>query len=379
MAFSFRSRKIWLALPLVVLLAGAGFWLLKGSQPGQTASAPAAIRTLELSAADLARVSQGPFARSVELAGELQPVRQTILTAQIEGEVQQVNVRAGEAVKAGQELARFSTRDLAQKVAVQEAIVAKSREQLQQQQKVETRNRQLLEQRFISQNAFDATRSQSTVFQADLQASLAELALARQSMNYAVVSAPFAGVVAERKVEPGQHVGMNAHLFSVVDLDELELSLQVPVRALASIAAGQTVHFRVEGFPQEFSGTVARVAPQADASRSVPVFVKVDNRNGPLKGGMYAQARLDLAARSDVLSVPQAAIREEQGATYVFTVQDGRIARRKVAVLESNPSTGMAAVEGTAGGSLPAGTLVLRIAPPGTGDGQPVRLPKGYQ
>ncbi|MBE9610501.1 efflux RND transporter periplasmic adaptor subunit [Chitinilyticum piscinae] len=369
----FRPRTYWFFGAGLLTLAIGSWLLLKPATSTATASAPV-VRPLELAAADLARVTRGPFARSLTLAGELQAVRQTVLNAQIEGEIEQVLVRAGEPVKAGQPLARFATRDLAQKVAVQEALLAKSREQLQQQQKVEARNRQLLEQRFISQNAFDATQSQSAVLQTELKASIAELQLARQALGYATVSAPFAGIVAERAIDPGQHVGMNARLFSLVDLDELELALQVPVRALAAIQPGQTVRFTVEGFAQSFTGKVARIAPQADASRSVPVYVRVDNRNGPLKGGMYAQAQLDLAATADALSVPQAAVRDEQGATVVYAVENGKVMRRKVEVIDSNPSTGMVAI---ASGPA-AGALVLRIAPPGLGDGQTVHLPKEH-
>ncbi|WP_051304725.1 efflux RND transporter periplasmic adaptor subunit [Chitinilyticum litopenaei] len=372
MKLALPSRRLAVPLLIVLVVAAGGLLLTdeqSAPQAGASASAP-----LELAAADVGRITRGPFARQLELAGELRPVRQTTLTAQVEGELQTVAVRAGEAVSAGQLLARFSPRDLAQRVAVQEAQLAKSREQLQQQQKVEARNRQLLAQRFISQNAYDATQSETAVLAAALQASQAELALARQALGNATISAPFAGVIAERAVEPGQHVGSNTLLFTLVDLSELELTLQVPVRALAGITPGQTVHFRVEGYAQEFSGSVARIAPQADASRSVPVYVRVDNRNGPLRGGMYAQARLDLAALPDTLSVPQAAVREEQGASFIHLVENGVLRKRTVRISERNPASGMLAIAPADSGALAANSLVLLIAAPGRGDGQAVRL-----
>lgn len=358
----------YLIFALLLLLLGLAVFL-KSQPPAPVKPDIAKPGTLALAPADLARVTQGEFSVVEPLSGELSAILQTTLTAQVEGELAEVRGRSGMRVKAGEILARFNTRDLAQKVAVQEAQLAKSREQLAFQKQQLKRNQDLLAQNFISQNAYDSAASQLSVQEADLRGNEAQLALARQSQDYALIRAPFAGIVAERLVEPGQRVGFNSKLFSLVNLDTLELKLLVPVNRIGHVRAGQTVHFTVEGMTERFTGKVERIAPQADASRAFPVYVRVENRQHLLRAGMYARAELALAQKTSTLTLPATAVREESGQKVVYAIEN-QVLQRKVVITGSSAAGQTEIISG-----LNPDALVVAMPSSGLAAGRAVQLP----
>lgn len=360
-------------LPAVVLAGIALAALLNRPGVAPATAIASASAPLALSANDIAQVASGTFSARQQLVGELSATEQSTLTAQVEGEIADIRVRAGMHVKRGELLASFATHDLNLKVAAQDAQLAKSREQLAFQKQQLARNRDLLTQKFISQNAYDNAASQLAVQEADVKASEAQLALARQSLDYAQVRAPIAGIVAERSIEPGQRVGFNTKLFTLVNLDELELKLQVPAAVIGHVKTGQNVSFMVDGIAEPFRATVARIAPVADSARNFAVFARVDNRKGQLRGGMFARAELLLGETTSAISIPVAAIREEAGKTSVFVIENGRLARR--AIETGMASSGM--IQITQG--LAVGETVIAAPLKNLTEGRAVTLPAGQR
>ncbi|NTV09912.1 MAG: efflux RND transporter periplasmic adaptor subunit, partial [Zoogloea sp.] len=250
----------------------------------------AAVQVLEVSSADLATAEEGELSRSVSLTGLLQPLRQAVLTAEVEGRVDAVDVRAGESVSAGRVMARLDTRDLAAHLAEQQANTAGARAQLELAERTQRRNEELMARKFLSANSLDSSRSSLDAARETLKARQAQLDLARQALDKATVRAPIAGVVAERRLEPGQHVGLNAPMFSIVDLSRLEFVAKVPVSAVGAIRVGQLVNLSAEGFTEPVSGRIERISPVVDdATRMIPLYLQVTNPGQRLKAGMVVK------------------------------------------------------------------------------------------
>ncbi|WP_255987729.1 efflux RND transporter periplasmic adaptor subunit [Chitinolyticbacter albus] len=359
--------KARIALITVVILAvGVAAWL--GLADGKTPQ-PSALpkhNSVELATADVARVTRADLARALPLTGTLAALQQTTLTAQVDGRIAAVEVRPGDAVRTGQVLARFDTADLERQRAVSAAQLAKSREQLAYQQKLSRRNADLLAQNFISKNAFDNTQSELQAAAADERAALAQLGLAEQAITNATVRAPFAGTVASRQIEPGQHVGINSPLFTVVDLSELELVANVPSAQIAEVKLGQTVNFHVQGYTQAFTGSINRINPTVDeATKTIPLYLRVPNPDGALRSGLFADGLLVLDTRSAVPSLPLQAVHADGKARYVLAIEEGKLVRRDVTLGASDLKRDR--VEIAAG--IAAGAQVLASnarLPPGT-------------
>lgn len=119
-----------------------------------------------------------------------------------------------------------------------------------------------------------------------------ELAKSGQVQDHLVVYSPIGGTVIEKNVRPGQYVKEGDSLYTIADLSRVWLVLEVYESELSWVRVGQPVQVTVESQPhQPLTGSVAFVEPVlTNASRTVRVRVIVENQDGRLKPGMYAQA-----------------------------------------------------------------------------------------
>lgn len=328
-------RTLGAILGFIVIAAIAGGIALRvankaaAEAPGGPGGPPV---TLEFTAADVARVEPRQMARWLPVSGTLQPLNQTTVKAKVSGEIRQVLVREGDAVKAGQVLARLDTADLEAKLNDRIGALEASRAQLALAEKTRTQNHALLKQGFISQNAFDSADSNLSVTQGTLKSYEAQVQLARNALRDAVVTAPLSGTLAKRHVQPGEKVNFDSPLFTIVDLGKMELQAMVPANDIPEITVAMPVELSIDGFAdRSFAGSVERINPMTEAgTRAIIVFVQIPNPDAALKGGMFASGRIRLAAGAAVPTLPVAAIRSEAGQTYVWTIEGGRLLRRNV-------------------------------------------------
>lgn len=320
---------------LALIVAGIGWAVLRdsGVQSG-TAQAAEPEPTLELAAVDVAVVEPRALARVIPISGSIAPVVQATVKSKVAGEIEVVTVREGQDVRAGDVIARIDTRNLKAQYERELAAVEKARAELELATLDRDKNRVLLEQRYISQNTYEQTESAYAGSVANLKLAEAQLQLAKIALEDATIRAPFDGTVARRLVEPGEKVSPDSAIVTLVDLRQMLLSAAVPAVEIPSVAVGQTARFKVAGFgAREFEGTVQRINPvAADGSRAINIYIAVPNEDRALKGGMFAQGTLQLASSEPVLAVPTRALRYEAGAPFVYTLEEGRIARKSVAI-----------------------------------------------
>ena len=358
------------------LLAGGAGLLAKrmrtsGTEPAATvgasngkvqgATAPAAMAppdTIEISATDLGLAETREVRRELPLTGQMRPVHSAFVRAKVAGEVLELRVREGESVKAGQLLARIDPAEYQARLDERLATLAANRATWENNERTRKNNEELLRKNFISQQAYDNTLANSTVALAQVKAAEANVTLAKKSLDDAVVRAPWAGLVAERSAQVGDKASVDMKLLTLVDLSRMEIEAGVPAGEIPSVAVGQEVAFRVEGFGERaFNGRIARIAPQAAAgSRSIMAYIDLPNADGALKGGMFAKGLLTLSRSEAVLAVPITALREERGETVVYSIEDARLTRVAVKVGARNEEQAWAEVTG----AIKAGTQVIR-------------------
>lgn len=352
-----RRRLTWLAgIALTVAAAGA---VLAISRHDSVAQAPAPSQTiLEFAAGDIVTAESRELARSVPLTGSLKPFAEAVVKAKIAGELQRLAVREGEAVKKGQVLGRIDPTEAEARVAERQADLEGARSQLQLAQKNHANQKALLERGFISKNAFDSTESSLEVARARVNAAEAALAVTRKALQDTVLAAPMDGIVAQRHAEPGERLPVDGRVITLADVSRLEMAAPVPAAEIAAVRVGQEVSFAVEGYNgRAFTGRVERINPVASSgSRSVDIYLVVENADRALRGGSFAQGVLILERLPAAVVVPLSAVREEAGSRYVYTLEDGRIVHREVKLGATLRDQGL--VQVTAG--LAPGTRVVR-------------------
>lgn len=345
----------------VIAVLGVGAWVVarNPSTPAAAAPAPAAA-PVELAAVDIAMVESRVLNRALPLSGSIAPFVQATLKSKVGGEVEQFKLREGQDVREGDVIARVDTRNLQAQYDREEAAVEKARADLELARLNRDKNRQLLEQKFISQNTFEQTESAYAGSVASFKLAEAQARVAKINLDDAVIRAPFSGTIAKRLVQPGEKVSPDSAIVTLVDLKQMVLEAAVPAAEIPSVRVGQKVRFRVGGFGDRvFEGEVQRINPvTADNSRAIVIYIAVPNPDSALKGGMFAQGTLMLNSMQPVLAVSQRAVHDDAGVSYVYVLRDEKLERTPVKV--GPRSEGEAFVEVREG--LSAGDRVIVAA-----------------
>ena len=364
-------KRTLLSVAVAALVGAAAVAGLATVRNNQAAEPLAREQALEFLPSDILVLAPQTLERSLPLTGTLTPLNETTVKAKVAGELVEVSVREGENVRRGQVLARIDTTELEARAAAKRADVEATRAQLVLAEKNRATQKTLLEKNFISQSAFDSTQSTYDVARARLGAAEADLAVARKALGDAVLSAPISGIVSQRLAQPGERVPVDARILTIVDLSRLQLEAAVPASEIGRVKVGQPVSFRVDGFgAREFAGRIERINPSTIAgSRSINVYAVIDNPEGTLRGGLFAQGGLTLERVEGALVIPAAALREELGQRFVYLLADGVVRKRQV---KAGPADQAGRVQVLAG--LERGDRVVTSDLGALREGAPARL-----
>lgn len=327
-----RPLNGWMLALVAAAVIGVVAWSMTRGPAASMPMAQGAPEPLELSSVDVASVQARVLSRSLPLSGSISPFIQATVKSKIGGNVEQVTVREGQDVRQGDVIARVDTRNLQAQYDREMASVEKARADLNLAELNRDKNRAMLQQRYISQNTYESTESAYAGAVASLKLAEAQGRLAKIDLDDAVIRAPFDGTVARRLVQPGEKVSTDSSIVTLVDLRQMLLEAALPAADIPLVKEGQKVRFNVGGFgAREFRGEVQRINPMAaDGSRAIMIYVAVANADRALKGGMFATGEVTLQATDPVLAVPQSAVREQAGETFVYALADGKIARKPV-------------------------------------------------
>lgn len=347
------GRLLLVLLVLFVASGGLALWRVRGpAAPSAAPAVPAAERPVELTALEVTAVGPRALTETVRLSGSVSPMEQSAVKAEVAARLAGVLVREGQAVRRGDVLARFDTVELTARLNEKQANLEGARAQLVLAEKTLTKNRTLNRSNIVSDTSLDQAESSFGFQRAQVDALAAQVELARKALRDAVVVSPIDGMVATRLVNPGENLAVNAAMFTIVDLSRVEVEATVPAEQVARLAVGQTAALRVEGFGErEFAGRVARINPMARAgSRAIPVYVTIDNRDGALRGGMFASGEVLVAQAAGAIAVPPVAVRHDEQGDFVLVIADGHTVRRPVTRVAQWARGDLVQVEGLAPG-----------------------------
>jgi len=369
-----RWIKWSLLLTAVALLAAGGTRVImaRNAQHALPGAAPKAA-ALALVQDDLVSVRLAELTRTLEVSGSLVAVNSAFVKARVAAEVKSVGVREGDSVRAGQVLMQLDTTEFDWRLRQAEQQAQAARSQLDIAQRALQNNRALVSQGFISATVLDNAVSTEAGAQATLQAALAGVELARKARTDATVSAPISGLIAQRLVQPGERVPVDAKLLEIVDLSRLELQASVAPEDAGMLRVGATARLKVDGIEGEVLARVMRINPSAQpGSRSVIAYLELQP-NPALRQGLFARGRIELERRRALL-LPQSAVRSDQAEPYVLKLDGTRVVQRVLRTGMRGQAGSVEAVEVLQG--LSDGDKVLAGSVGSVRDGTAVRLPE---
>ena len=337
-----KHKLAWVAALLAVAVLASGAWRAQSTrqarqhtlqEQAQRSPAPITLQKSEL----LALVPRH-LQLDLPISGVLKARQQAFVKARAAGELQGLQVREGDSVRAGQVLAHIDATENAARLRQAEQQAQAAAAQLAIAQRQLENNRALVGQGFISPTALQTTQANWDAAQANHLAAQAGVELARKALHDTVLRSPIDGQVAQRLANNGERLGVEARVLEVVDPRELELeALLAPADAL-QVRLGQSAQLRLQGQDSGPSvrATVVRINPSAQASsRALPVYLLLeraattDAATAALRQGQYVQGVLTVGS-AQVLALPLEVVRTDKPEPYVQALENQRVVHRSV-------------------------------------------------
>lgn len=236
-----------------------------------------------------------------EAVGSVRAKLTATVSSRVMATIQQISVKAGDSVHAGDELAKLDDRDI--------------RAEYERAKADYERFKNLLEKEAATRAEFDAVQSRYRTAEATL--------------SYANITAPFDGVVGQKLCDVGDLASPGKALFVIEQPTDFRLETQVPERFGGVIDVGKSVHVLIDATGEKCVGTVGEVDPAGDPA-SHTFVVKIDLQcQQALKSGQFGRAQLLVGERTGTF-VPRAAVHERGQLTYVLVVADSTARMRLV-------------------------------------------------
>lgn len=380
--------KFALLTSAAILLSACG-----GSkeEPARTTAARAMPIHVSVQPAATASVAD-----TYEATGTVRAAVTSALSARIMGHIREVRVQAGDTVRAGQVVAVLDAREIETGVQTAEAArneaqagvpeadnaIAAAKAQLELADATWKRMKTLHDQRSITEQEMDEVTAKRRMAQASLEMAQArrrqlddrvrqsDAALARVSLqkSYAVVTAPFAGVVIERKAEPGMLASPGTPIAIIEQAGNYRFEASVEERMLARVKPGMKATLRLDAMDRDLETRVVEVVPSLDAASRTFIAKLAIPAQPNIRSGLFGRAYLTGSGTRNVLSVPVSALIQQGQVTKVFTVDQG-MARSRLITTGLRSGANAEVLSG-----LTEGERVIAPVPPGLADGARVEV-----
>ncbi len=318
-----KIKPRWIVIGIIVLaLLGGVVRALSNKRAQQAAAAAPAstITQIELASSDVMKAELRDITQGLPVSGTVKAVNYAVIKARVAGELKEVVAREGDAVKAGDVLARIDPTEYQRRwqQAAETASAAKS--QMEIAQRAWDNNKALVDQGFISKAAMDNSVASYQGAIASHKAAIAGAEVARKALDDATLRAPFAGMVSGRAAQVGERVAIDAKIMELVDLSQLEVEVPLSPSESMDVRVGQVASLQVEDRKETVGAKVKRISPSAQTgSRSVLIYLALDKAEG-LRHGLFAKGILGMG-KSQVLAVPLSAVRTDRAQPYVQVVE----------------------------------------------------------
>lgn len=321
-----RRSRGWIWLPVIALLAGAGYY-------GWRAYAPAETTAVVLTQP----VMRGDIENAVTAVGTLEAVKSVDAGAQVSGQLKAMHVAIGDTVEKGQILAEIDPATIENRMEINRAELANLEAQLESKtaqlalrQANIARQRSLVAGNAAAQQALDQAVADLAAAQADVSATTAQIRKQQATiagdevdLGYTKIYAPMAGTVVANAVKEGQTlnaVQSAPTIVTIADLSTMTVRAEVSEADVGRLAPGMEAYFTLLGQPgKRFAGTLRQIEPSPTVENNVVLYnalFDVPNADGALMMSMSAQVFFVREAARDVLVVPAGAVstkRAEEG------------------------------------------------------------------
>ena len=257
-------------------------------------------------------------------AGEVRAREESPLSFRVGGNLVRRNVDAGARVQKGEVLALLDAGDFALQAQAAQAQLAAANADLVRARGDRDRYAKLVDDKLISQSAYDAQVAAYKAAEGQARAARAQVDVMRNQEGYSQLRAPRDGVIASRQAEAGQVVAAGQTVFTLAADGGREVAIGLPENRIREFSVGQPVMIELWNAPgQRLPGAIREIAPAADAqTRTYAARVSlVGDAQQQVELGQSARVYVQENGTKAVLKLPLSAIqRGDDGKTTVWVV-----------------------------------------------------------
>ncbi|MFL0194997.1 efflux RND transporter periplasmic adaptor subunit [Clostridium sp. WILCCON 0269] len=367
-------NKKWIPLIIIVVIVGVTVAIKLGKKS-------VAQVTKEIQNVKVQKITTQNISSEVLYASKLEGMQSVTVSSKNSGKVASVNVNVGDKVAAGQTLFTLDTSELNSQLKQQEAALEASNASLSlasestSVQSVKSAEQQLSKDQITYNNALDTYNKDQKLYEAgaiaqqdldtakstldtasvtlkddqdnlnlqkqqtgpkSVQVATAQVDQSKAAVDYvktqinnSTVTSPISGVVSAKNVDLGSIASGTSGTVTVIDTSSLIAEITVPDKIIGELQVGQIVPVVVDALSDKaITGDIYNISPDVDSkNNSYIVKVKIDNSNGKLKPGMFAKVSITEQKKDNAVTVPNEALKVENGVKYIYTVKDKRIKR----------------------------------------------------
>ncbi len=275
-------------------------------------------------------IQQMQFTDHSDLSGDIITDNSEMVSTVVSGTLLSVNINVGDTIKKGDIIACLDDEFL--KLQSEQATIDFNLSKIN----LDSANR--------SFKRTDTLYKEGAVTKANYEAAedaLSSAKLAYQSsrnrkeqMNYQLkhmqITAPISGVVSQVLQKNGASVGVGMPICEIVNTENLIVQTGVSENLVSNIQMGQNVKITVPALNKTFIGAVETIAPIADRNKNFPIRIKINNKDGDLRAGMFAELNIQTKNSYSALAIPKLSVINEQGEDYCFIIKDNHAIRKSI-------------------------------------------------
>lgn len=321
----------------------------------------------------VAPVVKKVVSEQVTLIGSAEAASESTVAAEVSGKVAYLAVREGDYVEKGDLLVRLDATELKLRLKGAGAAIEKVKADLRLARKELDRYSRLSRSNSVAESRYDQAISTEEALAQEQVRLEAEADRLRYDLKRTEVAAPFSGYVAAEHAQVGEWVQPGGPVVTLVDLNQVKVTVDVPERYVGQLAADSRVTVQIRSLSDDLrAGRLRAVLPVGNtAARTIPVRVDLENAGHRIRGGMEAAVTFDLAGQKEALLVPKDAVVTAGNDRMVYAVAEGKAL--PVNVVVRGYYDGSAAVEG----QLSPGTPVVIRGNERLRPGQAVQVVEG--
>ncbi len=280
-----------------------------------------------------ARVRRGSILQRIAAPGSLMALRESRIGPEVRGRIERIFVSEGDRVEAGDPLFQIEREPYQLALRQAEARLVRARAERKKLEADLARGQALHTQDIVARQKLDELETGVEVARAAEREAEERVSISRRDLDTTLVRAPYAASVAARLEDEGTTALVQPQTIVLVlqETSELEAQATIPEVHFAAIATGDAALLHIEGLPHPVPTEVSAVGDAIDpATRTYLVKMRVSNDDHGLKAGTFARVEILPRAKNDVVLVPRAAVRREDGRSQVLVVRDGRVVAQPV-------------------------------------------------